>query len=87
MAGRRMSIPATALNRLTSIGFSVSVEIPLPDDFPDVGIHITEPSSLHQLIFNHLPNRNIAAGVTPQDIAISVAVEVVGGNEIAPDEG
>ncbi len=56
---------------------TVAVEIALPDDRPHAG-RGSNPGPLRDLRAFHLPHRHIAAGVTPENVAAVIVVEVVG---------
>src|SRR5215467_10332653 len=45
---------------------------------PDGGGYISHPRSLHDLPTVHEPDRNIAAGVLPENVTLAVAVEIAG---------
>jgi hypothetical protein len=55
----------------------VAVEVALSDDRPS-GAYIADPPAC-RISAVHQPRRRVAAGVTPGNVALAVAVEVMGG--------
>src|SRR5208282_3861312 len=70
------------------VGIAVAVEVVLPDDRPGAGRYrgdvrgggVQDRGSIHQ------PDRRVAGRIAPGDVALAVAVEVVGIGRVAPHE-